>query len=290
MRRCIRRWPPHDWAAAVQVVAEHRHELMNQSQWQRLERWVHLFPREVIDEQPDLLLSEVAVMVIRQLVGEMQARLDRVETLLAQHPSERNEALWGEVEARRSALCYWSGDLARSLSIGLPALPKIPANWWYLRAYTRLFLSLVYQVSGDLTQAYAMMYASDELDANRDYQKLLFGCACFVHWITADLAGLARAARHVVTTSAPSDMTEIVTWSRYHLGLYYYQCNDLEAAEQQLRPLVMHPHSSDGHCFLNSAVLLARICQAQNRPGEARAIVDVHVVVCARGPQRGHPQ
>jgi LuxR family maltose regulon positive regulatory protein len=264
-----------DMTAAVQVVAEHRHELMNRSQWQRLERWVHLFPREVIDEQPDLLLSEIAVMVIRQLVGEMQVRLDRVETLLAQNPSERNEALWGEVEARRSALCYWSGDLAGSLSIGLPALPKIPANWWYLRAYTRLFLSLVYQVSGDLTQAYAIMYASGELDANRDYQKLLFGCVCFVHWITADLAGLARAARYVVITSDPSDMTEMVTWSRYHLGLNYYQCNELEAAEQLLRPLVTRPHSSDGHCFLNSAVLLARICQAQNRPGEARAIVDV---------------
>jgi len=51
-----------DWAAAVQVVAQHRHELMNRSQWQRLERWVHLFPREVIDQQPDLLLSEVALM------------------------------------------------------------------------------------------------------------------------------------------------------------------------------------------------------------------------------------
>jgi ATP/maltotriose-dependent transcriptional regulator MalT len=48
-----------DMTAAVQIVARHRHELMNQAQWQRLDRWVRLFPREVINEQPDLLLIEV---------------------------------------------------------------------------------------------------------------------------------------------------------------------------------------------------------------------------------------
>jgi len=264
----------NDWAAAVQVVAEHRHELMNRSQWQRLERWVHLFPREVVAQQPDLLLSEVALMVIRQQISEMSALLDRVEAHLAQQPAERVAALRGEVEARRSALYYWVGDLARSRSLGRPALEKTPAEWWYLRGYTRLFLSLGYQISGDLIQAYAVMYASGEPAQSRDYQKLLFGCACFLHWIAADLSGLARAARQVLATSDPSDLVEIVTWSRYHLGLTYYQCNDLPAAEQQLLPLVTRPHTSDGHCFLNSAVLLARIRQLQNRPEEARQIVD----------------
>jgi LuxR family maltose regulon positive regulatory protein len=264
----------HDEAAAVRLVTEHRHELMNRSEWQRLERWVRLFPREVIDEQPDLLLSEVALMVVRQRIGEMPALLDRVAVLLAQQPSERDTALQGEVEARRSAVCYWSGDLACSLSIGQSALEKIPANWWYLRGYTRLFLSLGHQLSGNLAQAYALMYASGEIDQSRDNRRLLFGGACFLHWIAADLSGLARAARQVLAMSDPSDLAELVTWSRYHLGLYYYQCNDLTAAEQQLLPLVTHPHTSDGHCFLNSAVLLARIRQLQNRPREAREIAD----------------
>ena len=56
----------NDMAAAVQIVAQHRHELMNQAQWQRLDRWLHLFPREVIDEQPHLLLIEVWLKFIHQ--------------------------------------------------------------------------------------------------------------------------------------------------------------------------------------------------------------------------------
>ncbi len=178
-----------DMAAAAQIVAQHRHALMNQSQWQRLAHWIHLFPREVIDEHPDLLLGEVALKVVRQQISGMPVLLERVEALLARNSSQRNEALWGEVASRRSALCYWSGDWTGSLRIGLPALEKIPADWWYLRAYLRVFLGASFQVSGDLPQAYAAIYASDEPEQGREYQTLLVGWAGFVHWIAADLAG-----------------------------------------------------------------------------------------------------
>ena len=71
-----------DTATAAQIVAQHRHALMNQSQWQRLEHWMHFFPREAIDAQPELLLSEVALKVVQQKIAEMPALLDRVEALL----------------------------------------------------------------------------------------------------------------------------------------------------------------------------------------------------------------
>ena len=265
----------HDWAAALQVVTEHRHELMNQSQWLRLDRWVKLFPREVIDDQPDLLLIEISLKIIRQQISEAPALLDRAEALLARRSSERNDALQGELESRRCAINYYLGDWASNLSATQRALDKLPADWWYLRGYARLFLSVGYLMSGDLTQAYATIYISRDADRSKGYQKLLLGCACFLHWIAADLSRLAQAARQVLALSDPTDFTQIVTWSRYHLGLYHYQCNDLGTAEQQLLPLVMRPHASDASCFLNSAVLLARIRQAQNRPREAREIVDV---------------
>jgi LuxR family transcriptional regulator, maltose regulon positive regulatory protein len=266
-----------NWAAALQVVMEHRHALMNQSQWQRLDRWVHVFPREVIDEQPHLLLIKVSLKIIWHQINEVPALLDRVEALLARGSFEQSEALQGEVDSRRSALYYWNGDWVRCLSTGSRALEKIPADWWYLCGYTRVFLSNSYLMSGDLTRAYATIYSSDDSAYDQDYQKFLLGCACFLHWNAADLSGLEQAARRVLATSDPADSTEVVTWSRYHLGLYYYQINDLSAAEQQLVPLVMHPHISDIHCFLNSAVLLARIRQLQNQPGEARAIVEAMV-------------
>ena len=55
-----------DMAAAVQIVAQHRHELLNRSEWQRANRWMGMFPREVIDAQPDLLQIEIWLKFIQQ--------------------------------------------------------------------------------------------------------------------------------------------------------------------------------------------------------------------------------
>jgi LuxR family maltose regulon positive regulatory protein len=260
--------------AAARIVAQHRHALMNQKQWQRLGRWIKLFPHEVIDEQPDLLLATVWTEFIGQRLVDVPAVLDRVEALLQWMPPEAAESLRGEVDARRCAQYYWANDLARSLEAGYSALQKVPAEWWYIRGYTRLFVGAGHQLLGNLTQAYAMFYAPGEPDQGRDYQDLLLSNACFIHWPAADLAGLAQAARQVVAGCDPFDRREIVTWSRYHLGLYYYQRNDLAAAEEYLQPLVVQPYQLYTLCFLNSAVLLARIRQLQGRPEEAQEIVN----------------
>ena len=268
-----------DAAAAVQIVAQHRHELMNQGQWQRLERWAHVFPRAVVNEQPDLLLIEIWLKFIRQQLSEIPPLLDQVEVLLRQMPSEKAEHLQGEVDARRSALLFWSGEMTRSHSVGLQALEKIPADWRYIRAFTRLWVSLGYLASGDLAQAYATLYAAGESDQPRGYHTLLIGLACFIHWVATDLAGMAQAARQILAASDPFDPAEIVTFSQYHTGLYHYQRNNLTAAEEYLLPLTVQPYRSHALCFLNSAVLLARIRQTQGQSAEARKIADVMLSV-----------
>jgi LuxR family maltose regulon positive regulatory protein len=268
-----------DPVAAAQIVAQHRPELINQGQWPRLERWLHLFTREVVNEHPDLLLIEIWLKFIRQQLSEIPPLLDQVEALLPGLPPEPAARLQGEVYARRSSLLYWSGEMTRSHSVGLQALEKIPADWWYIRAFARLFVGATAQASGDLAQAYAMLYATGESDQLRGYHTHLIGLACYIHWVAADLAGLAQAARQVLAASDPFDPTEIVTFSQYHTGLYHYQRNNLTAAEDYLLPLTIQPYRSHALCFLNSAVLLARIRQAQGQSAEARAIADVMLSV-----------
>ncbi len=275
-----------DTTAAVQIVARHRHALMNQKQWQRLGRWIQSFPREVIDEQPDLLLGTVWMEFIGQRLVDLTAVVDQAESLLARLPAEAAERLQGEVEARRCAQYYWIGDVQRSQAAGYRALAKLPAEWWYVRGYTRLFLSSGYQMQGDLEQAYAMFYETGEPDQGRDYQNFLVGSACFTHWVAADMAGMARAAHQVLTGSDPADRSEIVTWSHYHLGLYWYQRNDLAAAEKHLEPLIAQPYFLYTLCYLNSAVLLARIRHLQGRRAEAEDIAD-HVFSLAHETHSG---
>ena len=105
-------------AAAVQIVARYRRELTNEEQWQRLDRWVRLFPPEVIDREPELLLAEVWFMVNRQHLAGIPPLLDRVEAVLAQGTIDAATArrLQGEVEIRRATLYFYAGDHGRSLA------------------------------------------------------------------------------------------------------------------------------------------------------------------------------
>ena len=263
----------NDLAACVRIIAQHRQDLMNRGQWQRVDRWLHLFPREVIDEHPHLLLLEVWLKFTRQQLGEAAVLLDRVEALLPGLSPETGVPLQGEVKCWRSGLLYWSGDFAHNMTSAQQALEEVPLQCRYLRGYAHAFLSGGYVASGDLMHAFATLYATGESDQGREYQQFLIGLACFIHWITADLAGLGQAARQVLADDIPADRAAIVTWPQFYLGLYYYQRNDLADAEKYLQPLVAQPYLSQANCFLNSAVLLARIRQRQGHPEEAQKIV-----------------
>ena len=264
-----------DVTAAAEIVAQHRPELMNQSQWQRLDRWIRSFPRAVVDQHPDLLLAEVWLKYIQQQLHEIALLLDRVESLLPGLPPDKARHLQGEVESRRSALLYWSGDLSGSGTLALHSLEKVPLTMWYVRGYTRLFLANSYVVTGDLRETFATFYATGEPDLGPGYQNMLLGGACILHWVTADLVGMVQTARRVVANSDPRDRAELVTFARHHVGLYHYQRNDFATAEEYLLPLVLQPYLSNAHCFLHSATLLARMRLLQHQPAEADHIAEV---------------
>ena len=267
----------NDVAAAVQIVARHRRELTNDEQWHRLDRWVHLFPRAVIDREPELLLSEAWFLINRQQLADIPPVLDRVEALLAQQPTDAatTDRLQGEVQTRRATQYYYAGDLARSMTAAQRALEKIPAEWWMLRAQARLFVSNGYLAAGDLRQAYAILYDSGEPAHGRAFQMRLLMGACLIHWLAADLPGLTQAATQILNESDQSGShLETTTWARYHLGVYHYERNDLAAAEHQLTAVVRQPYQSHVQCYLNSAAALALAYQAQGRPDQAREMAE----------------
>jgi LuxR family maltose regulon positive regulatory protein len=266
-----------DTRAAVQMVAQHHHQLINQGLWLQATRWLQMFPLQVIDEQPDLLLIEVWLLFLQQRIHEVPPLLDRIEAVLRQWPPAAAKDLQGEVDARWSAVYFWNGDVKRSMDSAEQALANLPARRWYMRAYAHIFLGLAYVARGDLAQAYATFNFSGEPDQSQPYQDFLTGVTCFVRWVAADLSGLMEAASQVLARTTRSDHTEFVTWSQYHLGLGYYQRNDVSVAEEYLAPLVMRPYASNGFCFLNSAVLLARIRQEQGRAEDAQKIVEAMV-------------
>ncbi len=263
-------------AAAVQIVARYRCELTNEEQWQRLDRWVRLFPPEVSGREPELLLAEVWFMINRQHLAGIPPLLDRVEAVLAQGTLDAATArrLQGEVEIRRATIYYYAGDHGRSLTAAAAALEKVPVGWWLLRAQARLFLSAGYQAQGDLERAYATLYAAGEPAQGLAAQMRLLVDACFIHWLAGDLSGVIQAATQILTHSNElGSQIETITWARYHLAACHYARNELAEAERLLALNVRQRYQSHMQCYVNGAAALALTYEAQGHTDKAREVV-----------------
>ena len=114
------------------------------------------------------------------------------------------------------------------------ALAKTPRELWIVRILARLFLAGVLQMRGDSNQAYAAIYRGFEEEETQSnaFKATLVMTVCWLHWLEANLQGMAQAASQCITLSQQSDIPQILNYGHYHLGRVCYQQNDLAAAEE----------------------------------------------------------
>jgi LuxR family maltose regulon positive regulatory protein len=268
----------NDTAAAVELVARHRYSLMNQAQWQRLEQRLGQFSPDIIDQYPDLLMLKTWLLYHRGQWAELPAALGHIEAALAQislAPEAMNH-LYGEISALRSLLYYHAVDPKSALDHAQQALEKTPRELWIVRILARMYLAGALQMMGDLNGAYAAIYdgfEEEEAQSNR-FKATLLNTVCNVHWIAADLRGMAQAAGRCIVFSQNPFWPEFVGWGHYHLGRARYHQNDLTGAEEHFAAVVEQPYLNYGVCYVYGACGLALTRQAQGRQDQARAVAE----------------
>lgn len=259
---------------ALGVVARHRLNLMNRVERKRISRWTQLFPQEVIQNEPILLLTRVWVRFINQQFSEAAVLLDRVDDLLRQQPDGGDIQLLGEVAARRSQLDYWFGNFSSSVEMASYALHVLPIEQWYIRGTARVFLALSYQCLGDPVSAHGALIPTEPLLNSEKYQTLLSGASALVYAAEGDLASTARAAGDLASHKHLVSDSEITVWGRFYLGYANYQHNRWDEAEAYLLPLLDRPYDYHPAAVLNGAALLVRMRVVQYREREAQQIAD----------------
>ena len=102
--------------AAVQIVAQRRHDLLNRSDWQRRQSLDGPVSARGDRYVPDLLFDRSLAAIYTEPAREKSlALIQRVEALLPDLPPERAKRLQGEVDARRAALYFLGGDFSRDV-------------------------------------------------------------------------------------------------------------------------------------------------------------------------------
>ena len=152
----------HDTPAAVRLMAEHRHALMDAEEWQFHERMLHMFPAETVTAHADLTLMAAWVARYARFfdLGRVLDLLDRAASLAAQMPDQPEHArhLQGEIDTLRiTVVIEAAGDPETVIGLGQQALATTPRAWYYVRAIAWLWLAVAYQMAGRLDQAYAAL-------------------------------------------------------------------------------------------------------------------------------------
>jgi len=258
-----------DTQAAVQLVAQHRHHMLDSEQRPRLERWLDLLPSTVVAQHPGLLLAKAWIIqggrydaqTVLETVAQAQVLVDQ----MADQP-ERARQLQGEI----NTLISIQNNLATSDSQGVielttQALESVPPAWYLVRAEAWLHQALAYQMTGQLDKAQAILSAGrlEDTAVPGSPRARLTALSCFVHWIAADLPGQMRAAHAALRACQDDGFLESGAWAHHFLASAHYQRDDLEAAERYAGAVEEHRYASHPSCVLHSAFVLAAVQQAR---------------------------
>ena len=278
-----------DAPAAIALVARQRTDLLNRAQWTRLQQYLDRFSPQAVERSPQLLALRMWLLYHRSMFAQLPAALQAVEAALARTACppadivgpQESEPLLGEVSAVRAIGSYRAADAERTLAHARDALAKVPRELWSVRLMVRVYLAGARLLEGDVQGAYEAVYAGfrNEGDGSNSFKATLLTTACNVHWLTADLPGLARAAEQVLALSQDPHSPEFCAWGHYHLGRACYQRGDLVAAEEHFAAVAGQPYLSYGQCYVDSACGLAQARQALGRPEEARAAIEAAVAL-----------
>ncbi len=267
-----------DETAAVQIVETHRHEAMNQEQWQSLDRWLRLMPARLVDEWPELLLLEAWSLQRQWRFAEIAPVLDRIEARMATAlPSQSSSAsLRAEVDALRSLVSYYRLDGRATFAHASRALDSLPMACSSVRGLAWMYYAAGKQAQGDMAGARDALYAGlqeDRYHLNAFPARVLIAL-CIQHWMTADLSGLSQIAEHFHRVGVERNLMESIWWARYFRACAAYQSNDLAGAERDFSAVVDQRYIAHSLPYTQSAYGLASVWQAQGAGDRARALIE----------------
>ena len=267
-----------DTELAVQIIDRHGHRVMDQQQWQRLESWVRMFPRDVVEQEPRLLMFEAWFTYVRFRILELPAVLDKIEVSLAGSTIDAGAlgAIRGEVDTLRAWLFFTQSDGSQCLRYAGQALEALPLEWRYKRGTAWMTYICANWLEFGIDRAYRAIHEGLQADEARHQaiEAALLAAQCILDWSAADLASLLKTSQQMSQLLSISEVPDAFHWATYFRGLVRYQRNDLAAAQADFAELVGKPYAVQWLIYLHSAFGLALTYLAQGDTNRASQVIE----------------
>jgi LuxR family maltose regulon positive regulatory protein len=228
---------------AANLLVQNRHDLIDQEQWHRLERWLKMFDQAYIEKSLGLGIIEAWLHNVHGRWQEELAVLARVESLLASStiPLELAQPIQGEIHLLRANLMGWTYNGPEILKHTEIALELLPRLWRY--AYTSAYMIDSYgrMLIGDIDFARKQLQRglADPQITSQPQNKtmLMFGMVGFF-WASLNLSDMIRFSRQYLAHGEEFNLQEAIAVANYFLGCFHYLQNDLPSARKHFSAAV----------------------------------------------------
>jgi LuxR family maltose regulon positive regulatory protein len=264
-----------DTSAAVDLVVQHRHESLNQERFHVLERWLNLLPREAVEDNAELNLTEAWLLDYGLRHEEIPPLLERVAILLGDDAAlteQDRTVLGGEIAVLQGILFYWMGQGQLSLENTRHAVEVTPTEHEWVRGVALTFRAGAYQLVGQLDKAYEEIHkilaagsGGGSAFNHRAYDALLG-----IESLAGNLSGLEQTAQRQVDLTEPRRLYDSLGWALYGLGTAHYLRNDLAKAKQAYTQVVDMRHRTHASAVAQGYYGLALTFQGLGKPDQAR--------------------
>ncbi|MEZ4769483.1 MAG: LuxR C-terminal-related transcriptional regulator [Caldilineales bacterium] len=261
-----------DTEAAIQIVAQQRHDPMNSEDWPELERWLAWFPDEVTANDP-LLSITLAHLPVTRGRGSQQMVAARAADLVGLLPEDSPVAreVRGEIAYFNAMIGLYMGDSSTVLAASAEALPLLPLHQQHMRSQTIALHAFGYQMMGEVVQGNAILEEAlrdPGLPASERGRLLYYrALICFMD---GDLLGAQRSASESIRWIRNYDLVDTLNEARYVSGIAHYLSNELPLAETVLHAIVQEPALASPEYLAQAAITLGRIYLA--RGGSEKAV------------------
>lgn len=262
-----------DTAMALQTFAANRTGAMNGERWPQLELWVRLFPEEVVESDPLLLLTRAHLPLAYGFDFDLETLLTQAGSLLSSSPADApaTSELWAELTYYTGLEAIMKGPASGAIDAGAMMRATLPPDAHYLRGQALALEAFGHQMAGNIeqgTRVFQEALTVDHLPVNLQIKACLN--QALPHFIDGDLVTAQIFAEKSVALAAKYNLD--ASAARCFAGSAYYLQDDLTQAEACLLPTMSHLTWVDPIMLAHSACTLMRMYYDQGKAEQARAI------------------
>ena len=263
--------------AAVRLVIEHRYQLMNTLQFQRLHSWLALLPEDAVAQAP-LLVGSLSLMGLeRGLDYDLHSYIDQVQRLLTALPDKSIESstLQGEIAAIQSVGFLIRGPSSAAFAAGQKALQKLPENALFFRSLAIGAMAASRQMEGDLTQGLKLLddtLAESTLPAALQVRTCFHICA--INFLDVNSSAILQAGLESLRIAQASRLHHAKSYARYFLGAVHYLRNELSEAKSYLLDILEDRQVSHPTYVAHACGILMLIYLSEGCPLEAGQVIN----------------